>query len=162
MANAGPETQGTHRIPPSWTPGTAYYRRDFEIYVHHWLRLTDLYEDKRGPAVLQRLAGVGTTLAREIPEGIVAEGARDNFGNARPGRSVLMDALRNRRGGEVQTRQLELLQAFETERQELTMKIKQLSQQIILASKAHKAQVCVSVCLRACIVCFLLPSCPLS
>ena len=64
MANTGPEAQGTHRIPPSWTPGTAYAWRDFERYVQNLVRFTDLDEDEHGPAVFQRLGGVAKVLAR--------------------------------------------------------------------------------------------------
>ena len=97
MQTAG-DTQGTHRIPPSWTPGTNYAWRDFERDVANWVRLTDLHEEQHGPAVFQRLGGMAKVPAREIPEQVIAEGAD------RPGLSVLMDALRQRWGGEAQNR----------------------------------------------------------
>ena len=53
MQDAG--SQGTHRIPPSWTPGTEYTWRDFERDVANWVRLTDLHEEQHGLAVFQRL-----------------------------------------------------------------------------------------------------------
>ena len=109
----GGDTQGTHRIPPSWTPGTNYAWRDFERDVANWVRLTDLVEEQHGPAVFQRLGGMAKVLAREIPEQVIAEGADGVAGIRRPGLSVLMDALRQRWGGEAQNRQLELLAAYE-------------------------------------------------
>ena len=77
MQTAG-DTQGTHRIPPSWTPGMNYAWRDFERDVANWVRLTDLHEEQHGPAVFQRLGGMAKVLAREIPEQVIAEGADGN------------------------------------------------------------------------------------
>lgn len=81
----------THRIRPSWTPGTAYVWRDIERDVADRVRFTDLDDDKHGPAVFQRLGGMAKILACETPENIVVEGAPDAFRNHRPGLSVLMD-----------------------------------------------------------------------
>ena len=111
MQDAG--SQGTHRIPPSWTPGTEYTWRDFERDVANWVRLTDLHEEQHGPAMFQRLGGMAKVLAREIPENVIAEGVEGMKGVQRPGTVVLMDALRQRWGGEAQNRQLELLAAYE-------------------------------------------------
>ena len=105
--------QGTHRIPPSWTSGTNYAWRDFERDVANWVRLIDLVEEQHGPAEFQRLGGMAKVLAREIPEQGIAEGADGVAGMRRPGLSVLIDALRQRWGGEAQNRQLELLAAYE-------------------------------------------------
>ena len=60
----GGDTQGTHRIPPIWTPGTNFPRRDIERGVANWVRLTDLHEEQHGPAVFQRLQGMAKVLAR--------------------------------------------------------------------------------------------------
>ena len=111
MQDAG--SQGTHRIPPSWTPGTEYTWRDFERDVASWVRLTDLHKEQHGPAVSQRLGGIAEVLAREIPENVIAEGVDGMSGVHRSGISVLMGALRQRWGGEAQNKQLELLAAYE-------------------------------------------------
>ena len=111
MQDAG--SQGTHWIPPSWTPGTEYTWRDFERGVANWVRLTDLHEEQHGPAVFQRLGGMAKVLAREIPENVIAEGVECMNGIQRPGIAVLLGALRQRWGGEAQNRQLELLAAYD-------------------------------------------------
>ena len=111
MQDAG--SQGAHRIPPSWTPGTEYSWRDFERDVANWVWLTGLHDEQHGPAVFQRLGGMAKVLAREFPENVIAEGVEGMNGVQRPGIAVLMGALRQRWGGEAQHTQLELLAAYE-------------------------------------------------
>ena len=112
MAMQDVGSQGTPRIPPRWTPGTEYTWRDFERDVANWVRLTDLHEEQHGPAVFQRLGGMAKVLAREIPENVIAEGVDGMNGVHRPGIAVLMDALRQRWGGEAQNSRFELFAAY--------------------------------------------------
>ena len=98
--HAGPDIHGTHRIPPSWTPGSPYVWHDFEQDVANWVRLTDLDELQHGLAVFQRLGGMAKVLAREIRENIIAEGIDTAQGDHRSRLAVFMDALFQRWGGE--------------------------------------------------------------
>jgi len=109
VAAAALEFSGTHRVPPSWTPGNDYSFRDWERDVENWLNLTDLTHQQVASAIYQRLGGMAKVLVREIPQDILTNGTQTHSAY-----QILMNSLRARWGGDQQNKQLELLEAYES------------------------------------------------
>ena len=105
----GTEIYGTHRVPPAWQPNTPHSYRDWERDIQNWLTLTDLDEAQQAGAIYQRVGGMAKVLLREIPSNVLAHGNAHGSGT-----DILLRALRQRWGTEMQAKQLELHEAFES------------------------------------------------
>ena len=70
----------TSKIPPYWEPSfetRGYPYATWEQDINHWLAGTELPEERRAPAVVQRLGGAARALVREVPTNELRDGRID-------------------------------------------------------------------------------------
>ena len=92
----------TVKVPPYWEPGFETRGYPFRVWLRDldiWEAGTELKEEQRAPAVVQRLGGAARELLREVEINDLREGRTDpNTGVIESGMTVLKRGLTSRFG----------------------------------------------------------------